>query len=278
VHRIISRRPSPAVVISLIALFVALGGTSYAVVTLPKNSVGSAQVINGSLQKGDLSRKAVAALKGSRGPEGLQGARGPSGVPGATGSQGAQGLPAAPGAEGLKGDKGDTGPPGPVDASQFVPSAGLYQVTVGPTEWQSTNPALVRGNMTADAVSFTSANSSDTAALHLNPAMPTLIAGKPTRLRAATFCWDATAANITITAAYVTVSRGPFNPIQAEIVGEFADESSDHDDRLCKRYDIPVPFTLSGGGVVSARLVVGWSASAAAVRFGGTTFEFDRAP
>jgi hypothetical protein len=153
-------------------------------------------------------------------------------------------------------------------------------VTVGPTEWQSTNPALVRGNMTADAVSFTSANSSDTAALHLNPAMPTLIAGKPkpTRLRAATFCWDATAANITITAAYVTVSRGPFNPIQAEIVGEFADESSDHDDRLCKRYDIPVPFTLSGGGVVSARLVVGWSASAAAVRFGGTTFEFDRAP
>ena len=36
------RAPSPALVISLIALFVALGGTSYAAINaLPKNSVGT---------------------------------------------------------------------------------------------------------------------------------------------------------------------------------------------------------------------------------------------
>jgi hypothetical protein len=33
------RTPSPAFVISLIALFVALGGTTYAATSLPKNSV-----------------------------------------------------------------------------------------------------------------------------------------------------------------------------------------------------------------------------------------------
>lgn len=38
------RRPSPALVISCLALFVALGGTSYAVVKLPPRSVGTKQL------------------------------------------------------------------------------------------------------------------------------------------------------------------------------------------------------------------------------------------
>jgi hypothetical protein len=38
------RRPSPALVISILALFVALGGTSYAVTQLSKNSVGTPQL------------------------------------------------------------------------------------------------------------------------------------------------------------------------------------------------------------------------------------------
>jgi collagen triple helix repeat protein len=99
-QRFASRRPSSATLISLVALFVALGGTSYAAATklLPKNSVGSAQVINGSLQKGDLSRKAVASLRGLRGAQGAAGPQGPAGA------QGAQGQ------KGDKGDKGDTGP------------------------------------------------------------------------------------------------------------------------------------------------------------------------
>ena len=76
-HRIVSCRPSPATIISLIALFVALGGTSYAAITLaPRNSVGSAQVINGSLLKKDLNKKTVTALKGNRGPQGPAGVAG----------------------------------------------------------------------------------------------------------------------------------------------------------------------------------------------------------
>jgi collagen triple helix repeat protein len=85
--------------VAYLALFVALSGTSYAASTklLPKNSVGSAQVINGSLQKGDLSKRAVAALRGARGRQGLPGAQGAQGLPGAQGTSGAPGPPGPPG-------------------------------------------------------------------------------------------------------------------------------------------------------------------------------------
>jgi hypothetical protein len=104
--------------LALLALFILLGGSSaYAATTklLPKNSVGSAQVINGSLQKGDLSKKAVAALKGNRGPTGPAGATGPAGPAGATG---AAGPPGPKGDTGPKGDKGDKGDPGVTTVTQ----------------------------------------------------------------------------------------------------------------------------------------------------------------
>jgi hypothetical protein len=92
VQRIIGRRPSPATIISLVALFIALGGTGYAAFAVPKNSVGSAQVINRSLRTADLSPKAVDALKGNRGPEGPAGPQGPAGEKGAAGEKGSAGA------------------------------------------------------------------------------------------------------------------------------------------------------------------------------------------
>ena len=80
--------------IALLALFLALGGTTYAASTalIGKNSVASPQVVNGSLQTKDLSKKARRALKGNRGPRGLQGAQGAAGAQGAKGATGAQGV------------------------------------------------------------------------------------------------------------------------------------------------------------------------------------------
>jgi Collagen triple helix repeat (20 copies) len=91
-------RPTPAGVIACVALAIALGGSAFAATMLvPKNSVGSAQVINGSLQKGDLSTKAVAALRGNRGPRGYQGIQGDPGVAGPAGPTGPKGDKGAPG-------------------------------------------------------------------------------------------------------------------------------------------------------------------------------------
>jgi hypothetical protein len=64
------RRPSPALAVSLVALFLALGGTSYAAFRLPKNSVGTRQLKNGAVTRKKLApklivrRAKVAALAG----------------------------------------------------------------------------------------------------------------------------------------------------------------------------------------------------------------------
>ncbi len=65
-------------VTSSLALFIALGGTSYAVTQLPRNSVGSRQVRDGSLLRKDLAKTAVSARRGPRGAQGPTGDRGPS--------------------------------------------------------------------------------------------------------------------------------------------------------------------------------------------------------
>ena len=73
------RAPSPALVISLIALFIALGGTSYAAITsLPKNSVGTKQLKKNAVTGVKIKDGAVTAAKIN--PAGLTAA--PSGAAG----------------------------------------------------------------------------------------------------------------------------------------------------------------------------------------------------
>ncbi len=84
-------------VIAYLALFVALGGTSYAALKLPKNSVGSKQIKNGAVAKRDLARTVRAELTRT-------------GVPGAPGSQGPQGIQGLQGLQGQAGQPGGRGP------------------------------------------------------------------------------------------------------------------------------------------------------------------------
>ena len=110
--------------IALLALFLALGGTTYAASTslIAKNSVGSLQVVNGSLQTKDLSKKTRAALKGNRGPRGLAGA------------QGAQGT------QGPKGDKGDTGSTGPQGIVSVKSVIGIIGSLAANSAWTFAGP------------------------------------------------------------------------------------------------------------------------------------------
>jgi hypothetical protein len=87
------RMPSPAMLVALLALFVALGGSSYAALKLPKNSVGNKQlkknavtgpkVKAGSLRLSDFNSSDRTGL---RGPQGAQGAAGAQGTQGAAGT------------------------------------------------------------------------------------------------------------------------------------------------------------------------------------------------
>jgi hypothetical protein len=94
-------------VLALIALFVALGGVSYAAVTIngsniQNNSIPGKKLRNGavtnakvklnSLAANRLTAAARARLSGAQGPQGPQGPRGERGERGEAGPQGAQGL------------------------------------------------------------------------------------------------------------------------------------------------------------------------------------------
>src|SRR4051794_26826760 len=95
------KRPSPSMVVALIALFVAMGGTGYAALTvtgknvknssltgadIKNNSLGSTDVKDGNLLAKDFKAGQLPSGQGGQGPAGPQGPKGD------------------------KGDKGDTGP------------------------------------------------------------------------------------------------------------------------------------------------------------------------
>jgi hypothetical protein len=114
----IRKHLSFANVVACLALFVALGGVSYAATQLPKNSVGaqqikkesvtSAKVKDGSLLAVDFESGQIGA-----GPKGQAGERGPQGEAGPKGDQGGRGNQ---GDRGAQGSQGDVGPRGPSDA------------------------------------------------------------------------------------------------------------------------------------------------------------------
>jgi len=141
-------------VIALIALFVALGGTGYAAIKLPKNSVTSKAIKKGAVTNAKLGKNAVSSSKvkdgsllkqdfaagqlpaGAQGPKGDKGDAGTNGTNGADGAQGPAGIAAAYARVQPDGTLlptiGTTLPNGTKDVDQSMitnPAAGVYCFT-----------------------------------------------------------------------------------------------------------------------------------------------------
>ncbi|EHN09378.1 hypothetical protein PAI11_37980 [Patulibacter medicamentivorans] len=106
------RRITSAHVVAGVALFAALGGTSYAASSLKANSVGSAQVKNNSLKSSDIKNGSLLKKDFKTGE-----------LPGGT--------------QGPKGDKGDPG-------SDAVPNVSLSDLSAATTT-SSTTPTTIAG-------------------------------------------------------------------------------------------------------------------------------------
>ena len=78
--RRLSGKLTYANVMATVAVFIALGGASYAATQLPKNSVGTKQLKNGAVTQRKISMGAQHALKGERGEVGPRGAGGATNV------------------------------------------------------------------------------------------------------------------------------------------------------------------------------------------------------
>jgi hypothetical protein len=104
-RRMFRRRPSPAMVVAVIALIVAMSGTGYAALTITgknvkNSSLTGADVRNNSLASVDVKDGALLAkdfkagqlLAGPQGPQGPQGPAGPHGPAGPQGPAGPSGT------------------------------------------------------------------------------------------------------------------------------------------------------------------------------------------
>jgi hypothetical protein len=120
----VRRHLTPSLVISLMALFVALGGASYAAIKIPKNSVGAAQIKKNAVTSAKVKDRSLLAKDFKAGQ-----------------------IPA-----GAKGDTGATGPAGPT-ASAYAsnninPNTSLPPGGVNVTVLDTTAPDAGSGTMT----------------------------------------------------------------------------------------------------------------------------------
>lgn len=119
-------------VTSTLALFLALGGVSYAAVTLPRNSVGALQIRKNAVTRAKIKRDAVTGAKVKDGsltaadfrklPSLQQGTPGPTGP---------------------TGPKGDTGAAGPIGLTGLTGAPGLANLSVTSSDGPDTSSTLV---------------------------------------------------------------------------------------------------------------------------------------
>ena len=191
-----SLRRHHATVLSLMAFASAVGGTSYAAISLPTGSVGTAQLKLGAVTSSKLGRGAVNSGKvrdgslvaadfrrgqlmpgargpqGADGPQGAQGAPGPEGLVGPPGRSGpagplgAVGPQGPPGMPGPQGDTGPIGPTGPPGISQYAHVSRNKQMTGADDAVSVSCPAgtkVIGGGASANSERVTIINSQPTA-------------------------------------------------------------------------------------------------------------------
>lgn len=111
-------RPSPALVVALIALFVAMGGVGYAAFKLPKNSVGPKQIKANAVTSSKVKNRSLLAADFKAGQ-----------LP--AGAKGAPCLASDPKCRGPKGDTGAQGPGTRTYNGQFDKDSNVHFASLG---------------------------------------------------------------------------------------------------------------------------------------------------
>ena len=194
------RRPSYSEVIATLALFIALGGASYAAIKVPKNSVGTRQIKKNAVTSGKVRNRTLLAVDfrrgqlpaGATGPAGLPGADGligPVGPAGITGADGATGAPGPTGANGLVGPAGPTGttgadgPTGPAGTGGAIGATGPTGITGATGNDGVSSAAVMSGHSSVGAFPEYFATSGVSSAAMSQTGVTTISAGVPVTAR-----------------------------------------------------------------------------------------------
>jgi Collagen triple helix repeat (20 copies) len=275
------RLPSPAMVVACISLTIALGGVSWAAVTLPRNSVGSAQlknnavnsakVRNGALRAADFAAGQLPA--GAQGAQGPQGATGPAGPAGQTGAAGSAGPPGPQGLPGTPGTPGPPGPPGPPGSDaqfqsalnahhgpsstdhddryftegeadeRFLRHQGLVLVSVPASAWNSSSSSVTLRYFSNVVFMEVGAAVSTGAFATATVPTPTALYGKRLRFVGFELCYDAEDPDLTLSQMSAQVHRTT-SIVEGTAVDATTD-STDRNDEACRVVTEQSPQTLT---------------------------------
>ncbi len=244
------RGPSPALVIALIALFVALGGTSFAAINaLPKNSVGSKQLKKNAVTGVKIKNGAVTAAKIN--PSGLT-------VPNATHATSADSATNATNATTAT----NANSLGGVAASGYVKNSGTIYVQQGHANWQpfaSTDPVTVSRYTNGQGI-FSSATGSHQFRIDLT--IPTALYGRALSFTGARICFGANTTS-SITEVFLeketeTTTSGAPGPAPSLLVNDATVRTN----ATCLTYSGTSATTLTSSDQISIYLVANWTGSA----------------
>jgi hypothetical protein len=177
-------------VVSVVALFVALGGSAYAGIQVARNSVGAKELKRAAVTESKIRRAAVTSEKvrdGTLLPRDFAKGTLTAGGTGATGPTGPQGRGGATGATGATGDTGATGAAGTAAAFARVSETGALQPDVPGFPPQSRGVVSVvkgEGGAATGTYCFDLAARAASAIATLDNA-DTVAAGRATRTRSA---------------------------------------------------------------------------------------------
>jgi hypothetical protein len=228
--------------VALLALFLALGGTSFAAASY----INGKQIKPHSIPQNRLTKVAVKALRGHKGAQGQRGSSGAQGV------QGVQGPPGSP----------DT----PIQVrDKLVASGGVIRVSAGTSNW--------RPYLSSDPLTFTyytnytgiTRSAAGASYLTVHPTVPSALYGKSFQLRGFELCYT-TNTGVTFTNASLNVSSYASNGDST--ANTVILDTTTRNDKACRTSMTSSPVVLTPNDDVAVYVYATWTNTSAVLYLG----------
>lgn len=253
--------------IALLALFIALGGTTYAATALPKNSVGAKQLKKnavtapkikaGAVTNVKLGKNAVTGAKvkddSLTGADILESSLGK--VPSATAADSATNATNATNATSAS----NAAQLGGVAAASYVQNTGTIFVSIGSSNWRSVSSADPISWLFTVNATWASSSGAGSWNLTAHPSFSTALFGKNLSATAATLCYTASAS---AKISEVDIYRSGYSNSGVGSANLIGVDTTDRTDAACRTYTFTSPQTLSSLDDIGFVVQVTYSAAA----------------